>query len=921
MRDNVPLHSWGAPMEATVKFSGSLQFGVFELDLEAGELRKHGIRIRLQEQQFQILCLLVQRPGKLVTREELRHALWPDHTFVDFDRNLNKAINKLRAALCDSAEIPRFIETLHRRGYRFIAPISVPNDGQSVVTPPQVNPETKQPASAFQTAKPAVAASLQFIQRSRYWMTLVAALLVAVSATLSFHQRSAATAGSPSVVKLRRSVAVLGFKNLSARPGEAWVSTALADWLTTDLSAGGQLRVIPPERVARMQIELKPLDLDLLNAETLARIGKNLATDLVVVGAYAVLGQSSNRKVRLDLRLADTATGETLDAISASGTEANLLDLVARTGEELRSKLEVEAVSTREAAEVAVALPSNHKAARLYSEGLENLRVFNALTARDLLEQATIIEPDYALAHASLASAWATLGYDELARKESTKAFELSSNLPRPDRLLVEARYHEMSTEWGKAIDIYRALFEFFPDSLDYGLALANAQFSSARGEDALETVNQLHSLPPPLGEDPRIDLMEARCAESIGLFKRDLAASTRAANKATSIGASLLLADALSEQSWALANLGRAAEASAAANKARRIFAAAGDKRGVAVAIGLTGIVQQNQGDAVTAQKKYEEALATDRQIGNQLGVAAELDDIADTSFALGELERARSYYEQAMATYQEIGHENGVCLVKGAIAPVLMGLGDNRQAIGTAQEAVSMCRRLGDHSKTAIALFSLAKALRQDGRVEDARAAASEAVAIFQDIGDLPSAARARLIIAQTFADEQNGKQAQRIARAAVAEFENQNAPRDEALANAILARASLMTADFDQAQRAIQRATAALPSFHDREVEFVVEISAGRLRAAVPGNVPQAARNLEQVAEEASHLGFVPYEFEPRLALAELEIRSGNLANGLTHLQNLAKEATDHGFGLIAIEAQGDLQIARSTPSVSR
>jgi eukaryotic-like serine/threonine-protein kinase len=906
-------------MEGTVKLSGNLRFGVFELDLEVGELRKHGVRIKLQEQQFQILSLLAQHPGKLVTREELRHALWPDHTFVDFDRNLNKAINKLRAALCDSAEIPRFIETLHRRGYRFIAPISVQNDDRPAVTPPAANVETRQSAPAIQRVKPAP--SIPFVQKARYWISAVAALLLGVSATLYFHQRSAAAAGSPAGVKLRRSVAVLGFKNLSAQPEEAWVSTALADWLTTDLSAGGQLRVIPPESVARMQIELKPLDLDLLNSETLLRIGKNLATDLVVVGSYAVLGQSSSRQVRLDLRLKDTVTGETLDAISATGSEANLLELVARAGEELRSKLDVEAVSTREAAEIAVALPSNHEAARLYSEGLENLRVFNALAARDLLEQAIAIEPGYALAHAALASAWARLGYDELARKESQKAFELSANLPRPDRLLVEARYHEMSTEWGKAIDIYRALFEFFPDSLDYGLALANAQFSGGKGEEALQTVNQLHSLPSPLGEDPRIDLMEARCAESIGVFKRDLAASTHAANKAASIGASLLLAEARSEQSWAFTNLGRAREASSAADEARQIFAAAGDKRGVAVAIGLGGIVQQNQGNAEAAQKKYEEALRTDREIGNQLGVAAELDDIADTSFALGDLERARSYYQQAMATYQEIGHENGICLVKGAIAPVLMGLGDNRDALTTAQEAVSICRRLGDRSKTAIALFSLAKALRLDGRIEDGKAAATEAGSMFQEIGDYPDAARARLIVAQTFADQQNGKRAQEIARAAVAEFENANAPRDAALANAILARASLVAADLGQAQYAIQRATAELSSFHDREVEFVVAISAGRLRAAAPGNAAQAVRSFEQIAEEATHLGFVPYEFEPRLALAEMEIRSGDLASGRTHLKTLAKEATDRGFGLIAVEAQGDLQNTHSRARVSR
>ena len=100
-----------------------IRFGAFEADLRAGELRKHGIRIKLQEQPFQILALLLERPGELVSREELHKKLWSADTFVDFDRGLNRAINRLREALGDSAESPRFVETIPKRGYRFVAPV------------------------------------------------------------------------------------------------------------------------------------------------------------------------------------------------------------------------------------------------------------------------------------------------------------------------------------------------------------------------------------------------------------------------------------------------------------------------------------------------------------------------------------------------------------------------------------------------------------------------------------------------------------------------------------------------------------------------------------------------------------------------------------------------------------------------------
>src|SRR6266702_1161542 len=105
--------------------SAILRFGVFEVDVRAGEVRRQGVRVKLQEQPFQVLTILVQRPGDVVTREELRSTIWQSDTFVDFDNGLNTSINKLREALGDSADNPRFIETLPRRGYRFLAPISV----------------------------------------------------------------------------------------------------------------------------------------------------------------------------------------------------------------------------------------------------------------------------------------------------------------------------------------------------------------------------------------------------------------------------------------------------------------------------------------------------------------------------------------------------------------------------------------------------------------------------------------------------------------------------------------------------------------------------------------------------------------------------------------------------------------------------
>ena len=137
-----------------------VRFGTFEVDVRAGELRKQGVRIKLQEQPFHVLAVLLQRPGEVVTREELRNQNWPADTFVDFDNSLNTAINKLREALGDSADNPRFIETLPRRGYRFIAPVTCDNRKESAVT-----------TAGWKIAVPLVIVAAALLAGGLFWRT------------------------------------------------------------------------------------------------------------------------------------------------------------------------------------------------------------------------------------------------------------------------------------------------------------------------------------------------------------------------------------------------------------------------------------------------------------------------------------------------------------------------------------------------------------------------------------------------------------------------------------------------------------------------------------------------------------------------------------------------------------------------------
>ncbi|HTS13341.1 MAG TPA: tetratricopeptide repeat protein [Candidatus Limnocylindrales bacterium] len=944
-------------MQATGSSAGTLRFGVFEADLRAAELRKHGIRIKLQEQPFQILALLLRHPGQLVTREELRQELWPAHTFVDFDRGLNKAMTKLRSALGDSAESPRYIETLHRRGYRFLAPVSeVHEDSHPIFAEHGERTEwfehaerqgdrhadhhgdrhaenggrdaDERAASASGSRHHGRGASdrastgkyVRWARRHRNIAATAAAFVIGIVGLLAYLRiyHPVVFGGSAGEFGPRQSVAVLGFRNLSGSAQDAWLSTALSDWLITELSAGDQLRTIPAESVARMRIELALPDVDSLGRDSLTRIRRNLGTDYVVAGSYAMLSGDSGGQLRLDLRLQDARTGETVVAVSESGTESRLFDLVADAGEQLRSKLGAGAITSEQAAEVATALPSKSEAAHLYWEGLARLRVFDALAARDLLSKAVEAEPDFALSHSALATAWVQLGYDANANAEAKKAYDLSNDLSRAERLLVEARYRETSRDWQKAIEIYRALFEFFPDNLDYGLALAADQVNAGEGKEALATVAALRNLPAPVSDDPRIDLAKARAAESLGDFKTVQMFAARAAEKAKASGASLLLARARLDEAWATENLGEFDQVDSLVKEAKGLYQAAHDRKGVADAETTGAIALWMEGDYLGAKKGYEDSLAIYREMGGQLNVANESDNIADILFGLGDLNGAKKNYEAALSIYREIGHPDGIPLAKNGLGDVFLTLGMHEEAKKMYEESFEACQQIGDRSKAGVALSGLGRVYLLEGDLEAARKSETRAKEVFDEIGDKSQSMESRLLLAQIFLDEGDNAAAASSAKDAISVFEQTRAKKDQAAAYLLLARALLAQGRVVEARANVDKAVAAADQAHYRELEMLSSIAAARVGAA-SGSLEDRANvegRLNALITEATAAGFVSEAMEGRLALGEVEMASGNATAGLSQLQSLEKDAAAKGYRLIEEKAAAARRTAQQT-----
>jgi serine/threonine protein kinase/tetratricopeptide (TPR) repeat protein len=739
----------------------------------------------------------------------------------------------------------------------------------------------------------------------------------------------------------RRSVAVLGLKNVSGQANKAWLSTALAEMLTTELGAGEELRTVAGENVAQMKTNLALPDADSYGRETLAKIHENLNADEVVIGSFVPLGKD---QIRLDLRLQDTVAGETLASVSAKGREDHIDDLVSRAGAELRRKLGAGAISATGAAAVKASLPANEEAARLYSQGLAKLHTHDTLASRDLLQKSLALEPGFALAHSALATAWTTLGYDGKAAVEAKTAFDLSVGLGREDKLAIQARYLEANHDWEGAIGIYRTLAQFFPDNLEYGLQLALAQNSAGKSKDALGTLQQLRRLPAPASQDPRLDLAEASAYDSLSRYKEASETAARAAAKAQASGQRVVLAQALNQEAAAFRYQDQIDKSNAAFREAQRTYDEAGDRLGaVNATMGLAtnlyqhgdlngsrqlyeqalvvfrevgaqrntatclvdiAIALYDQGDLARAQKMYEEALGIQRDIGDKDSEANTLNSIANVLADKGDQAGAKAKYEEALAAFRETGSQFEIAMTMSNIGELYLDEGDLPEAKKTFEEALEIKRNLHNRHSEAYTLSALGDLLLYEGDILAARKAYEDALAIRTQLGEKGTAAQDSMSLARLELEDGHPDAALDDARKVVAAFHTQNQADYEAAAHTLTARCLLQLGKLPEAKVEIQQAEKMVKT-DDHVAHLPVTIASARISTA-SGDLATARKILSAALSEATKANLLYLQYDARLALGELEIESGKLAVGRARLAILAKDAQGKGFLLIARKA---------------
>ena len=443
------------------------RFGVYEVDVRSGELRKRGVRVKLQEQPFHVLTVLLQRPREVVTREELRSQNWPANTFVDFDNSLNTAINKLREALGDSADNPRFIETLPRRGYRFIAPVTGV-DGTARGTAPGVSA-----AAAPRSRRIVLALG-------------VVVLAAGIAGGLLWRPRQARR------LTEKDTIVLADFANST---GDPVFDDALKQGLRVQLEQSPFLNILSDQKVSDvLQMMKRSKDERLtqeVTREVCQRAGSNafLSGSISRIGTHYVIGLKA-----LDCHSGDGLATEQVEVDSRE----HVLKALGESATRMRKKLGESLTSIQRYDAPVEATTPSLEALKAYSLGMKTWSAKGVTASLPFFQRAVELDPQFAMAHARVAMVYWNLHESALGAENIHKAYGLRGKVSEWERLYIEAHYYEYGTgELEKAVQVYQLWQQTYPrDWVPYNnLASFNALFG--KYEEGLEEARQALRLGP----------------------------------------------------------------------------------------------------------------------------------------------------------------------------------------------------------------------------------------------------------------------------------------------------------------------------------------------------------------------------------------------------------------------------------------
>lgn len=454
-----------------IQHRSPVRFGLFELDLDAGELRRQGVKIKLQDQPFQVLAILLESPGEVVGREVLQKKLWPAETFVDFDRGLNRAINKLREALGDSSGNPRFIETIPRRGYRFIAPLET-SPSPAALTAIE-GPQPRKPLARI---------------------VLLSGLVgLAVLVLVVFGWYRGGLAGWREQSQRIESLAVMPLQNLSSDPAQDNFADGMTDGLITEVARIASLRVISRTSVMRYKGVHKPL----------TTIAKELGVDAVVEGTVMYSGD----KVRITAQLIRASDDRHLWSEKYERDLGDALELQGEVAQAIARQIQIKLTPSAQTG-LLRARHLDRKAYEAYLEGSyfgSKVSAENLTKSVQLLRHAIEVDPAYADGYAGLSHSYYVMGMlgvrppgeaYPLAKAAAEKALEFDQSLAEAHNTLAEVK-KGYEWDWAASEAEYQRALELNPS---YSLAhagYAGLLSNLGRHEEAIAQAQRARELDP----------------------------------------------------------------------------------------------------------------------------------------------------------------------------------------------------------------------------------------------------------------------------------------------------------------------------------------------------------------------------------------------------------------------------------------
>jgi DNA-binding winged helix-turn-helix (wHTH) protein/tetratricopeptide (TPR) repeat protein len=460
-----------------------LRFGVFEVDLRTGELRKQGLKIKLQGQPFQVLAMLLERPGELLTREEIREKLWPGDTFIDFEQSVNTSIKRVREALGDDAAAPRFIETLPRHGYRFIAPV----DGGARQELPLPTPGPR----AIQQSPPRRHWVVAVAGR-KLWKVLVPAAVILVAAAIggTLYLRSR----QPTTRLTEKDTIVLS--DFDNKTGDSVFDDALKQGLSVQLEQSPFLTLVSePKVIATLKLMGRSTS-DRLTPEVTREACQRTNSKAMLTGSIAGLGS----QYVIGLKAVNCNTGDVLAEAQeqAAGKEVVLKALDA-AAVSLRGKLGESLSSVQKyATPVEEATTPSLEALKAYSLGLKTRNTKGGTAALPFFKRAADLDPNFAMAYLSMSVVYWTLNEVGRGAENARKAYELREKVSERERFSIEGGYHFDATgELEKAAQTFELWKQTYPRDAAPYVYLGCTSGLLGNWEKALEEFREALRLEP----------------------------------------------------------------------------------------------------------------------------------------------------------------------------------------------------------------------------------------------------------------------------------------------------------------------------------------------------------------------------------------------------------------------------------------